>query len=75
MSPLMQYRMSKCDLCYQSTYSYILYFFHRRCNGKRLWVKTAGIDPQPEYECSSFGQGHVETFDGLMYNFDNIGCR
>jgi hypothetical protein len=46
----------------------------RRCDGKRSWTVTPGIASQPEYECSAFGQGHVETFDGMMYNFDNIGC-
>lgn len=55
--------------------SFFLLCHYRRCNGKRGWISTPGIEAQPEYECSAFGQGHIETFDGLMYNFDNIGCR
>ena len=63
-----------CRLSAQ-VYDFVILFPIRRCNGKRIWEITPGIPSQPEYECSSFGQGHIETFDGMLYNFDNTGCR
>ncbi|XP_048579468.1 mucin-2 isoform X50 [Nematostella vectensis] len=46
----------------------------RKCRGDRYWEQLAGIQAQPEYECSAFGKGHYRTFDGMLYNFESEGC-
>jgi hypothetical protein len=38
-------------------------------------VTDPSVHPEPNYECSAWGQDHYKTFDGKIFNFDGERCE
>lgn len=47
----------------------------RTCLGNRTWTTTEGVNREPNYECSAWGQDHFKTFDGHIFKFNGRKCE